>query len=158
MWTMGCAEAIPGRIGCALRNALIPYRHGRGVTVWNGVHIDCPSRLRLGNDVSINRGTIIHAGGGVTIGDHVLIGPQVIIYSQNHRFADTQIPFDEQGYVRTPVSIGSNVWIAAGVKILPGVTIGSNTVVGAGAVVSRDVESGVLVAGNPAQVVRRIRS
>lgn len=54
------------------------------------------------------------------------------------------------------VAIGDSVWIGAGATILPGVTIGSRSVVGAGAVVTRDVPPGVVVAGNPARIIRHI--
>lgn len=55
-----------------------------------------------------------------------------------------------------PITIGDNVWIGAGVTVLPGVAIGNNTVIGAGSVVNRDVPDGVVAAGNPCRVIRRI--
>ena len=55
-----------------------------------------------------------------------------------------------------PVTIGDNVWIGAGVTILPGVTIGERAVIGAGSVVTHDIPAGVLAFGNPCKVVRDI--
>lgn len=55
-----------------------------------------------------------------------------------------------------PITIGDNVWIGAGVTVLPGVTIGNNAVIGAGSVVNRDIPDGVVAAGNPCRVIRRI--
>lgn len=55
-----------------------------------------------------------------------------------------------------PVTIGDNVWIGAGVNILPGVTIGDNTVIGAGSVVTKDIPSNVLAVGNPCRVIKEI--
>jgi maltose O-acetyltransferase len=55
-----------------------------------------------------------------------------------------------------PIAIGANVWIAAGVVIGPGVTIGDDTVVGAGSVVLDDLPAGIVAAGNPARIVRRL--
>lgn len=55
-----------------------------------------------------------------------------------------------------PVTIGNHVWITSNVTILPGVTIGDNTIIGAGSVVTHDIPSGVLAAGNPCKVIREI--
>jgi acetyltransferase-like isoleucine patch superfamily enzyme len=157
LWRDAVLRQVPGYAGCALRNLLLPYENGRDVHIWEHVQIDCPERLRMGDAVSINRYSIVNAAGGITIGDHVMTGPRVTLYSQNHRFSDPDLPVSDQGYIRRPVRIGSNVWLAANVIVLPGVTIGDNVVAAAGAVITRDVESGTLVAGNPARLVRRIR-
>lgn len=61
-----------------------------------------------------------------------------------------------QGYTRKPVAIGRNVWLAAHVIVLPGVTIGDDVIAAAGSVITKDVPSGVLVAGNPARVMRSL--
>ena len=55
-----------------------------------------------------------------------------------------------------PINIGDNVWIGANVCILPGVTIGNNVVIGAGSVVNKDIPEGVIAAGNPCKVIRKI--
>jgi acetyltransferase-like isoleucine patch superfamily enzyme len=157
LWRMGLVKHIPGFIGCALRNWVLPYERGRRVRIWENVQIDGPEGLRMGHDVAINRNTTISAHGGVTIGDYVIVGPGVTLYAQNHRFDDPRTPIMEQGYSYRPVSIGNNVWIAANVTVLPGVSVGDDVVIAAGAVVTKDVESGVIVAGNPARVVRRVR-
>ena len=89
LWVFSFLKAIPGRIGCRLRNVLLPYKNGSKVLVWSHTHIDSPSKLTLGNNVSINRECVLHAGGEIEIGNDVLIGPGVTIYSQNHNFEDT---------------------------------------------------------------------
>jgi maltose O-acetyltransferase len=154
MWRMAVLRCIPGRIGCFIRNKLLPYKSGQQCTVWEHVQIDGARSIGFGDYVSINRYSILHGDGGITIGDHVLVGPRVTIYSQNHSYSDREVPIDSQGYVRKPVVIGSNVWIAANAIILPGVTIGDDVIVAAGSVVSRDVADGTIVAGNPAKVIR----
>lgn len=93
-------------------------------------------------------------GATITIGDDVLIGPKVGIYTSNHSY-----DLGERvagACLARPVTIGDGVWIAGGATILPGVSIGAGSIVGAGAVVTRDVPPGVIVAGNPARVIREI--
>jgi len=156
-WVMAAARNVPGHLGHHIRNVVVPYRNGHGVVVREGVHIDRPSRLTLGNNVSINRRCIINANGGITVGDDVLIGPDVILYSQNHRFSDGDALIRDQGYDQAPVVIERNVWIASGVIVLPGVTIGEGSVIGAGTIVSKDVPAWSVAVGNPARVVRNRR-
>jgi maltose O-acetyltransferase len=158
MWGSALLRSIPGRCGRLLRNLLIPYRHGKRVTISSGVYLLWPRRLEIGERSFVNVGCVINAYGTVSIGDHVLIGRNVHIYSVNHRFESVEMPIGQQGFVAKPVVIGSNVWIGSNVTIVPGVEIGPNTVIAAGSVVTRPVEGGVLVAGNPAGVVRRLES
>jgi maltose O-acetyltransferase len=90
----------------------------------------------------------------VRIGDHVMIGPQVQIYTAAH---ELQAEARNRGLeVAKPIVIEDNVWIGGGAILLPGVKIGLNAVVGAGAVVTRDVLMNMVVAGNPARVIREI--
>lgn len=64
---------------------------------------------------------------------------------------------EEEGWkLPWPITVGDNVWIGANVSVLPGVTIGSDTIIGAGSVVNRDIPSGVIAAGNPCKVIRKI--
>ena len=158
LWLTWLLKLIPGTIGVRLRNRLMPYACGTNVVVWDSVHIDKPANLRMGSNVSINRHSTINATGGVLIGDDVLIGPYVLLQSQDHRFEDAGVTFNRQGYDRRPIAIGSNVWIAANVTVLPGVTIGDDVVVGAGSVVTRDIPPGSLAVGVPAKVIRTLRS
>jgi maltose O-acetyltransferase len=153
-WTIAAARNVPGRIGIRLRNAVVPYTHGTGVVVREGVHIDRPGLLVMGDNVSINRRCVINAEGGIHIGDDVLVGPGVILYSQNHRFGSIDRPIRAQGYAKVPVVIEADVWLAAGVIVLPGVTVGRGSVIGAGSVVTKDVPPGSVAVGNPARVIR----
>lgn len=84
-----------------------------------------------------------------------MMGPDVAIYTRNHKHELNGEPFCAQGYEeRKPVVIGNNVWIGTRCIILPGVHIADHAVLGAGAVVTHDVPSGVVVAGNPAKIVK----
>ena len=100
----------------------------------------------------------------IRIGDNALIAPNVQIYTAFHptnaveRFgepkADGSFEFCKTG--TAPVIIGDNVWICAGVIVLPGVTIGANSVIGAGSVVTRDIPPDSLAVGNPCRVIRHL--
>lgn len=155
LWILSFLKAIPGRIGCALRNLLLPYKNGKKVSIWDHTHIDSPSKLKIGNNVSINRHCTLHAGGEIEIGNDVLIGPNVTIYSQNHSFENHDMPIYKQGYTCKKVTIGNNVWIASNATILPGVTIEDNCVIGANTLVNKNIKKGSLVVGNPCRVIKK---
>jgi acetyltransferase-like isoleucine patch superfamily enzyme len=91
----------------------------------------------------------------VSVSDDVLIGPEVIIYSQNHIYKNLEKKISAQGYLTSSVSICDNVWIGARSIILPGVKIGSNSIIGAGSVVTKDVPSNCVYAGNPAKLIKQ---
>src|ERR1700761_5534223 len=105
--------------------------------------------IRVGDGVFLNFNCVILDVVEVAIGDRTQIGPAVQIYAADHpRDAETRRAGLEFG---RPVRIGSNVWIGGGAILLPGVTVGDGAVIGAGSVVTRDVEAGVTVMGNPAR-------
>ena len=90
--------------------------------------------------------------GPVTIGRYVNMGPEVVVYTQNHAFNRIDIPMQKQGYDNVrPVVIGDDVWIGRRVIILPGVKIGEGCVIGAGAIVAKDIPPYSVVVGNPAK-------
>jgi maltose O-acetyltransferase len=93
--------------------------------------------------------------GPCTLGDDVMMGPRCILLSSNHRIDDLDVPMNQQGLTDDlPVVVEDDVWIGAGVTILPGRRIGAGSVVAAGAVVTRDVPPLAVVGGNPARVLR----
>jgi maltose O-acetyltransferase len=105
--------------------------------------------IRLGDGVFLNFNCVILDVVEVSIGERTQIGPAVQIYAADHpRDAATRGTGLEFGRA---VRIGSDVWIGGGTIILPGVTIGDGAVIGAGSVVTRDVEAGQTVMGNPAR-------
>lgn len=158
LWINFVLKNIPGEIGCRVRNLFLPIKRGRNVRIWENCQIDSPRNLKIGSNVSINRNCIINAAGGVDIGDETLIGPMVIIYSQNHRFDKSDLPISKQGYTLKKVIIRNNVWIASRATILPGVTIGENSVIGSNALVSKNVPPNSLVVGNPGKVIKKINA
>ncbi|WP_158712728.1 acyltransferase [Parabacteroides pacaensis] len=118
--------------------------------------IEEPKKIEIGNNVGISIRSFISGGGGVSIGDNVLIGPNVNIFSANHNYKAPNIPINKQGHTLKKVIIKNNVWIGSNSIILPGVTIHENVVIGAGSVVSKDCESNSLYAGNPAKLIKKL--
>lgn len=110
--------------------------------------------IEVGENFYANVNLVILDGAKVSIGDNVFLAPNVGIYTAGHPLDVAQRNRGLE-YAR-PVTIGHNVWIGAGVNILPGVTIGDDTVIGAGSVVTKDIPSGVLAVGNPCRVIRPI--
>ena len=110
--------------------------------------------INIGDFVYLNVLCTILDCNEVQIGNHVMIGPGVQIYTSAHALqAEPRIHGWE---VAMPVVIEDNVWIGGGAILLPGVTLGQNAVVGAGSVVTRSVPENTIVAGNPARVLREI--
>ena len=123
------------------------------------LHIEYPfycdygTQIHTGKKVFINFNCTILDCAQVEIGDNVLIGPNVQIYTGTHPLsAQKRLEGLESAH---KIHIGNNVWLGGGCIILPGVWIGNNAVVAAGAVVTRDVAPGTVVAGSPAKIIRR---
>jgi len=111
--------------------------------------------LKIGNNVGINHYCFIGVRGEIYIGDNVIFGPRVSIFSENHNFDDSTRLIKMQGVQKAKTVIGSDVWIGANVSIMSGVTIGDGVVIAAGAVVTKDVESYSVVGGVPARFIRK---
>ncbi len=156
-WLEGLLGWLPGRVGRLLRSAAYrPFLDADGaVDVAEHTHIRMPWRLRCGRQVSIGRGSQLTCTEGITLGDDVLIGPGVLVVSNNHVFSDPERHIRDQGLAGAPVTIGADVWIGAHAVVLPGVTIGEGAVVAAGAVVVDDVPPRVVVGGIPARPISR---
>lgn len=108
----------------------------------------------IGDYFFANHNCQILDGGKVTFGDHVFIAPNCVFTTAEHAIDAEQR--NEGLEVALPITIGNNVWIGAGVIVLGGVTIGDNTVIAAGSIVTKDIPSGVIAAGVPCRVLRRI--
>ncbi len=122
------------------------------------------SKISIGNNVVIRPNTMLFADprsdskGVIIIEDNVLIGSGVHIYVANHMFHHGGLDIIKQGhYEAQDVILKQGCWIGAGAIILPGVTIGKNSVVGAGCIVTKSVPDRVVVAGNPAKVIKKLK-
>jgi maltose O-acetyltransferase len=115
---------------------------------------DYGSNTSLGDRFYANTGCIFLDSAPVTIGDRVLFGPAVQLLTATHP-VEAELRAQGLEYAE-PISIGDDAWLGGGAIVLPGVTIGDRAVVGAGSVVTRDVPADVVVAGNPARVIRSL--
>lgn len=127
---------------------------GKNVSITPLFYCDYGSNITVGDDFYSNYGLVILDCGKVTIGDRVLLAPSVEIYAVGHPI-DGEMRAKGLEYC-APVTIGSDVWIGGRAVINPGVTIGSNVVIGSGSVITHDIEDGVVAAGNPCRVIRKI--
>jgi acetyltransferase-like isoleucine patch superfamily enzyme len=134
---------------------------GNNVSILTNTIIDCTGVIRnigeglvIGNNVGIAQNCFIQVRGKVAIGNDVIFGPNVSIFSENHNFEDPDLPVSVQGETRKGVIIEDGVWLGARVVILDGVTIGKNSIVAAGSVVNKDVEPYTIVGGVPAKLIK----
>lgn len=111
--------------------------------------------IRIGSKVRLN-GVGLMAKRGITIGDHCILGSTLLVDTDFHSLQVDRATNPDAPVLSAPISIGSNVWLAGQTVVLKGVTIGANSVVGFRAVVTRDVPANVVVAGNPARIVRQL--
>ncbi len=112
------------------------------------------STIKIEEDVSIGPNCFIRAGlGTINVGSHVTIGSHSVIISGNPGYKRLDIPMKHQIGSGKGITIGSDVWIGVGARVIDGVKIGNGCVIGAGAVVLRDVPDYAIVAGVPARVI-----
>jgi maltose O-acetyltransferase len=117
-------------------------------------HCTYGRNTRLGDHVYLNYSCVIIDNNEVVVGDRVMVGPCVQMYTAAHVL---EAEARNQGWeIARPIVIENDVWVGGGAILLPGVTIGHDSVVGAGAVVTRDVPPSTVVAGNPARPIRAI--
>lgn len=129
---------------------------GKNINIASEVRFGRGNRLSIGDRSGIGERGYIVCMNDVTIGSDVMIGPEVMILTGGHDYSDPALTLIDQRTVSAPVVINDDVWIGARALILPGVTVGTRAVIAAGSVVTRDVPSGTIVAGNPARTIKSI--
>lgn len=146
-----------------LLKEIFPQAH-ESVYARGPVYVDYGINTRIGKNVYFNYNLVILDVCPVTIGDNVLFGPNVSIMTPLHSLISEERRLylnKEKNYITDneygkPITIGNDCWIGGNVTIIGGVTIHDNVVVGAGSVVTHDLESGKVYAGNPAKPIRAI--
>ena len=149
---------LPGFEGLALRAGFYRLLFGslEGFAfIYPGARLDHCRGIRAGRSFAVHSGAFVSGRGGLTIGSGVLIGPNAVIVSTQHRYDQVDRPICEQGHRLLPTAIGDDVWIGANAVILPGTEIATGTIVSAGAVVTQNTEPYSIVAGVPARMIAR---
>lgn len=110
--------------------------------------------IEIGENFFANHNTVILDGGKVKFGDNVFVAPNCGFHTAGHPIdAERRNKGLEYAY---PITVGNNVWIGAGVQVMPNVTIGDNVVIGGGSIVVKDIPSNSVAVGNPCKVIRAI--
>lgn len=123
---------------------------GKGLRVKRNA--DISMFIEIGDNSELGTNCLIQSN--TIIGDYVIMGPDVKIYTKNHSFARLDIPVALQGVSAETTQIGNDVWLSANVIITPGVKIGNHVIVGAGAVVTKDIPDYAIAGGVPAKVLK----
>ena len=125
---------------------------GEGINVERGAWFGDGAQIEIGDRSGIGVDCALY--GPVQIGADVMMGPEVLVFTANHRFDRLDLPMLDQGYdAPRTVVVGDDAWIGQRAILLPGVRIGRGAIVGAAAVVTRDVPDFAIVGGNPARVI-----
>ena len=129
---------------------------GKNLWIEPPFYCDYGYNISVGYNVFFNYNCCILDVMPVTIGDRVMIAPNVQIYTATHPLNAKERNSGKE--FAKPITIGNDVWIGGGAIICPGVTIGNGAVIGAGAVVTKDIPDNVMVGGNPAKIIKHINN
>lgn len=127
---------------------------GSNISVNRHFHCDYGVNIKVGNNFYTNYDCVILDCAEVIIGDDCLIGPQVGLYTACHPLDPVERASGKE--FAKPITIGNNCWIGGHATINPGVTLGNNVVVASGAVVTKSFGDNVVIAGNPARVIKSL--
>lgn len=128
---------------------------GTGSTIESPFHCDYGHNIHIGENFYANTGCMLKDKAMIKIGDNVMFGPNVGIYTSGKPFG-IKGENDKIPEYTSPVIIGNDVWIGGNAIILAGVTIGNNAMIGAGSIVTCDIPADTIATGNPAKVIKKI--
>lgn len=126
---------------------------GKGCEVHPQFKCDYGYNIYVGDDFFANYDCVMLDISPIRIGNHCLLGPRVQLYTVNHPLAPQLRRNGAYGQSKD-ITLGNDVWIGGGAVICPGVTLGNNVIVGAGSVVTKSFGDNVIIAGNPARVIK----
>ncbi len=181
-WIIHVLRSLPGCLGSRLRyyyyrhrlascgqNVNIPpacyLRDCRSIVIGSDVGLGIYTQLyaagsgkekiRIGDHVYLNSNVMINADidGQIFIGNHCIIGPNVVFRTSNHEYSSREFPVRDQGHRPGTIIVKDDVWIGANVSIIGNLVIGKGAIVGAGSVVLKDVDDYAIVAGVPAKQI-----
>lgn len=134
---------------------LAQMKKGTGTRIHPTASLRCGASITLGNNSHINQYCCVwaHPQARISIGDNVLMGPGVKIFSSNHGIQRAAV-MNTQPWQGKHVTIGNDVWLGANVVVVSGVTIGDGAVIAAGAVVTKDIPAYMIAGGVPARVIK----
>ncbi len=127
---------------------------GHAVNIHQGARFGTGRCITMGDYANLGVNIYINGRGGVSIGAHVLMGPDIIIYTGTHTFKDPHQPIQLQPMIFKPVVIEDDVWIGARTVVLPGITLGHGSIIGANSTVTHDIPPNVVAGGSPARIIR----
>ena len=138
-----------------------PLDIGDNFTLGDFSKIECTGVLRnvgeklvIGNNVGVNHYCFLGVRGDIYIGDNVIFGPGVKVFSESHKYDRLDIPIKLQGEEKGKTSIGNDVWIGANVTILSNVNVGDGCIIAAGSVVNRSFPKNSIIGGVPAKLIK----
>jgi maltose O-acetyltransferase len=149
---------IPTTFGVIFRAILVKvfFKKCKGFSwIQPRVTIVHSQRLKVGTNFVINSGTYINAVGKIEIGSYVIIGNNVTISSGKHPIEGSHPPIVSRQTIPQKIIIEDDVWIGAGVVIMPGIKLSKGTVVGANSIVTKDTNEYDIVVGSPATFLKK---
>ncbi|MBV7258516.1 putative colanic acid biosynthesis acetyltransferase [Erythrobacter crassostreae] len=126
---------------------------GANAHIYPSVRITIPWNIDIGDEAGVGDGAILYALGPITIGARATVSQGAHLCAGSHDISDSA-----RRLLKPPIEIGSDAWVCADAFVGPGVTIGQGSIAGARAVVTKDVDPGVIVAGNPARHIRSLET